>query len=589
LEPSERQRAVLLFFLIFVTAILDMLGVASILPFIAVLTNPEIIEKNIFLLYIYDFTKNFGVENTSEFLFILGLIVFLLLVISLSFRVLTTYGQMRFTYMQEYLIGRKLIEGYLHQPYKWFLNKHSADLSKNILSEVKEIIEKIILSIIDVFVHGFTIIALLLLLLIVNFELALNIGLILVSTYLLIFFIMRNHLSKIGIERAQVNIDRFTIVNEAFSAVKDIKVKGLENEYISRFSRSAEIYARNQSIAAIVSKLPRYFIEAIAFGGMIILVLVLMGTGNSFLNILPIIALYAFAGYRLIPSLQIMYGSFTLIKFMVPTLDRLYYDLINLDKYKKQKKQDLTLRLKKSITFNNVFFKYLNKEKQTLKNINFSILTNTKVGIVGKTGSGKTTIVDLILGLIQPDEGTICVDDNIIVHENIRSWQNNIGYVPQEIYLSDASISENIAFGVEKEDINQNQIEQASKIANLHDFVIKELSEGYNTKVGERGVRLSGGQRQRIGIARALYHRPQLLILDESTSALDSITEEAVMDAINNLDKKITIVMIAHRLTTVKNCDKIFLLNQGELYSQGSYDELKKTNYIFKEMTKNND
>ena len=207
-----------------------------------------------------------------------------------------------------------------------------------------------------------------------------------------------------------------------------------------------------------------------------------------------------------------------------------------------------------------------------------------KVGIIGATGSGKTTTVDLILGLLDPSEGTLSVDGNVIDYNNKRSWQKSIGYVPQQIFLSDNSIAVNIAFGVNTKNIDYQAVEQAAKIANLHDFIIKEMPKQYNTIIGERGVRLSGGQRQRIGIARALYHKPQILILDEATSALDNLTEDAVIETIYKIEKKITIIQIAHRLRTVQKCDTIFVLDKGELKAQGTYNELSKSNKLFKEI-----
>ena len=222
-----------------------------------------------------------------------------------------------------------------------------------------------------------------------------------------------------------------------------------------------------------------------------------------------------------------------------------------------------------------------------LSDISLSIISNTTVGLVGTTGSGKTTVVDIILGLLEPQKGTLEVDEKVINKYNIRAWQSSIGYVPQHIYISDDTIASNIAFGINPEDINQEAVEKASKIANLHEFVINELPEKYHTSIGERGVRLSGGQRQRIGIARALYHEPKVLVLDEATSALDNLTEEAVMDAINNLGNNITIILIAHRLSTVKNCDTIFLLNKGQLVNKGTFDELIKDNDKFRDSAKN--
>ena len=562
-----------------------MLGVASILPFVALLTNPQLVETNIFFSKSYELATNFGVENKLEFLFFIGMGVFLLLILSLIFRALTTYGQMHFTLMQEYIVGKKLVEGYLRQPYSWFLNKNSSKLGKNILSDVKEVIDKTILSLLNIVVHGSTIIALLTLLLIIDIKLALSVGLVFGMSYGIIFFFLKSILSNVGYEREQANKDRFILVSEAFAAMKEVKIRGLEEEYIKRFSKSAKKYAKSQSMAAVIQATPRYFIEAIAFGGMIILILILMSLGDNFISILPIIALYAFAGYRLVPSLQIIYGSFVIMRFMGPTLDVLYKDLINLQSFEKREKINSAIPFTKSIILNDVSFNYPNTDKLVLKNINLVIPVFNKVGIVGATGSGKTTTIDLILGLLDASKGKISVDEKIITINNKRSWQKNIGYVPQQIYLSDTSVAENIAFGIDKKNINQDSVEQAAKIANLHDFVTNQLPQGYNSNVGERGVRLSGGQRQRIGIARALYDSPQLLILDESTSALDSLTEQVVMEAMYNLKDKITIILIAHRLSTVRNCDIIFLLENGELKAQGKYNELQESSQIFKKMS----
>ena len=307
---------------------------------------------------------------------------------------------------------------------------------------------------------------------------------------------------------------------------------------------------------------------------------------GSFANSLPIISLYVFAGYRLIPAFQVIYSSSTNLTFVAPTVDKIYDDLKNFKTIEKdQHKSDI--KVEKLISLKNVQYNYPNTSRTTLKNINLSIPVNTTVGLVGATGCGKTTTVDIILGLLEAQKGTLEVDGKVITKQNARSWQRSLGYVPQQIYLSDDTITANIAFGVEPKDINQEAVEKASKVANLHDFVTEELPKKYQTEIGEKGVRLSGGQRQRIGIARALYHSPKVLILDEATSALDNQTEKAVMDAVNNLSKSITIIIIAHRLSTLKKCDKIFLLEKGEIKDQGTFEELIKTNENFNKNASN--
>jgi ABC-type multidrug transport system fused ATPase/permease subunit len=258
---------------------------------------------------------------------------------------------------------------------------------------------------------------------------------------------------------------------------------------------------------------------------------------------------------------------------------------MSLDPVEVYKKIVLPIPLEKSIELKDVHYSYPNSSIAALSGVNLSIPSRSIVGLVGATGSGKTTSVDLILGLLDPQKGNLFVDGQVIDSGNRREWQRCIGYVPQQIYLADDSISANIAFGVNRQEIVQQAVENAAKIANLHDFIIKDLPEGYNTTVGERGVRLSGGQRQRIGIARALYHNPSVLILDEATSALDNITERAVMDAVNNLGHNITIILIAHRLSTVRQCDQIYLLENGQIKASGTFEELSMQSNLFQKMT----
>ena len=300
-----------------------------------------------------------------------------------------------------------------------------------------------------------------------------------------------------------------------------------------------------------------------------------MTTTGTFNDALPIMSLYVFAGYRLMPALQQTYASLTQLTFVGPSLDALTNDIKNLKSYT-YKEDEGVLSFKKSIIMKNVSYNYPNSTRTALKDIHIIIPAKSTIGLVGATGSGKSTTVDIILGLLESQRGSLEVDGQIITKQNVRSWQRSIGYVPQHIYLSDDTIAANIAFGVDHKDINQEAVERACKIASLHEFVINELPKKYQTTIGERGVRLSGGQRQRIGIARALYNNPQILMLDEATSALDNQTEKAVMEAVNYLAKNITIILIAHRLTTVKKCDKIFLLEKGEIKNSGTFEELMK-------------
>ena len=581
LSPHERKLAGLLLVMIMIMALLDTIGIASILPFMAVLTNPNLIETNDILNKMYQASNMFGVTNNQEFLIVLGILVFVLLVVSLSFKALTTYAQVRFVQMREYTIGKRLVEGYLHQPYSWFLSHHSADLGKNILSEVQQLINDGLFSFIELIARGMVAITIIILLIVADPKLALVIGLSLAGSYFLIFYFVSNYLIKIGKVRMKNNQFRFTAVSEAFGAAKEIKVGGLEEHYIKRFSNSAQTYARAQALSRVISQLPRFILEAIAFGGVLLIILYFLSQTGNFNSVLPILSLYVFAGYRLMPALQQIYGSFANITFVGPSIDKIYNDLKNLKSFKQNLDQNI-IAPNKAITLKNIYYNYPNTSRVALKNINLNIPAKSTIGLVGVSGCGKTTTVDIILGLLEPQKGTLEIDGKIITNQNLRTWQKSIGYVPQHIYLSDDTLAANIAFGVDTKEINQIAVEKASKIANLHNFVIEELDDKYQTTIGERGVRLSGGQRQRIGIARALYYNPKVLILDEATSALDNQTEIAVMEALNNLSKNITTILIAHRLSTVKSCDKIFLLDKGEIKNEGTFDELININENFR-------
>ncbi len=572
LKLKDSKGAFLMLVMMLITALLDMIGVASILPFIAVLVNPDIIQTNFILKTLFDYLSRFGVENNQHFLFALGVIVFVLLIISLIFKALATYVQIRFVLMREYIIGKHLVEGYLHQPYSWFLNRNSAVLGKTILSEVAQVVIGL-MSLMDIIAKSMIVIVLVFLLVLIDPKLALSVSIIFGAAYGIVYYFTRRFLKQIGKVRLKNNQSRFMALSETFGAAKEVKLSGLEQNFIKKFSDPAQIFARSQTFSSLIGQLPRFFIEGVAFGGILVMILYLMMKTGSFNNSIPIISLYTFAGYRLMPAIQAIYVSFTRITYISPSLDKLYDDIKSLKQFSLSKNSDV-LPLDNSIALKNINYNYPETTKKTLKNINLFISAKTTVGFVGTTGSGKTTTADIILGLLEPQEGSLEVDGQHITNKNLRSWQKSIGYVPQQIYLADDTIAANIAFGVEHKDIKKESIEKASKIANLDQFVLEELPKQYETTIGERGIRLSGGQRQRIGIARALYHNPKILVLDEATSALDNQTEKAVMDAIDNLSKNITIILIAHRLSTVKKCDKIFLLEKGELKNEGTFGEL---------------
>ncbi len=587
LSPQEKRQAFILLCAIIVMAIFEMIGVVSIMPFMAVLMSPEIVETNSYLNSSFNYSKIFGIETNQQFLFLLGVLVFILLIISIALKTFTIYLTVWFINMCNYNFAKRLVEGYLHQPYSWFLNRHSADLGKTILAEVSVVIKSGLYPMLTLIKQSVVAFSLLLVLIAVDPKLTLIVGLTLGLAYGLIYLFLRKSIKKMGQDRLDSNKWLFTSVSEAFGAVKEIKVGGLEKIYINRFSAPAKNLARITAIFAFVKQLPRFALEAIVFGGMLLVILYLMTQLNSFTKAVPIIALYAYTSYRMMPALQEIFTSLTDMRYAITSIDAMYNDIKNLKSFIISTENQDPIQLNNSIILKDINYHYPNSKGDALKNLNLKIQSRTSVGIVGTTGSGKTTTVDIILGLLEAQKGSLKVDEMEVDDNNLKSWQRSIGYVPQHIFLADDTVANNIALGVDSKFINQKNIERVAKIANLHQFVIDELPDQYQTTIGERGIRLSGGQRQRIGIARALYNEPKLLILDEATSALDNITEQTIMNSINNISSDITIIIIAHRLTTVRECEKIFLLNKGEIEAQGTFEELIKSSDKFRAMAEN--
>jgi ATP-binding cassette, subfamily B, bacterial PglK len=589
LKPKEKRSGLILLVLVIIMGLIEVAGILSIMPFVVVLSNPEIIETNSVLKNFYEISRIFGVNSVNKFLFFLGIVVLLVLSFSLIIKTLTLYAQIRYSAMREFTIGKSLIEQYIHQPYVWFLNRNSSEIGTKILNEVNFVVGNGIKPLVALISQSIIVLFLFTLLIIADVKTTFIMASLFIIFYGLIYQSSKKFLSKIGKERTLLNSERFKIVAEAFGAAKEIKIARLEGEYVKRFVDVALPLAKQQTMTTVISNVPRYALELITFGGMLLITLYFLRLNKGFNDIVPIITLYAFAGYRLMPALQIVFTALTTLKYLGPGLDSLYKDIKsleplrrNIDKY--------SLKPEKYILLNDIDFTYPNETKKTLNKINLKIPVNNIVGIVGSTGSGKSTTVDIILGLLEPEKGSLQIDDKIINRYNKRAWQNSIGYVPQQICLADDTISSNIAFGIEPQNIKYNDIERAAKLANIHDFINQDLPLKYNTIVGERGVRLSGGQRQRIGIARALYTNPKILIFDEATNSLDNYTENAVLQAIT-YNKDMTIILITHRLTTLKECDNIFLIDKGELKGEGKFKELEKNNNYFKqllnEMSKN--
>ncbi|WP_018862231.1 ABC transporter ATP-binding protein [Thioalkalivibrio sp. ALJ3] len=566
LTPREKRRGGLVLGMVIVMAVLETAGVASVMPFLSVLGNPEVVQTNTVLNALYD---GLGFTSVDAFIFALGAAAFGLILFSACFRSLTHYVMNRFIETRRHSIGKRLLETYLRQPYAFFLDRHSGDMAKNILSEVDQLVQNVFRPGMQMVAYSVVLLALVILLVVVDPWLALGVAVVIGGMYALIFGSVRGLLGRVGRDRARANQERFTAASEALGGIKDIKLLGRERAYLSRFDGPSSRQARHQATNQTLSEVPKFIIEAVGFGGVIALALVLLATqggtdSNALGDILPILGLYAFAGYRLLPAAQYIYKGFAKLRFGGAAVDNAYNDLCQGEALAElYKRAPEPLVPQQMIALQNIHYTYPNAEHPALKGINLEIPVGTSVGIVGTSGSGKTTLVDVLLGLLRPTEGAIVVDDQPITADNLRAWQQALGYVPQNIFLTDSSVAENIALGVPADQIDHEQVERCARMAQVHDFIVGEMPQGYATLVGERGVRLSGGQLQRIGIARALYHDPPVLVFDEATSALDTETEAALMQAVERLAATKTLILIAHRLSTVEKCSQVVSLSSG--------------------------
>jgi ABC-type multidrug transport system fused ATPase/permease subunit len=589
LNHNEKKRLLTLLIITFFVSIFDVAGVASIAPFFSLVSQPEIIETNNILsniFYFFGFNDVNSSEDIQNFLIIVGVFVFIFMVTSLSMKAWSIYMLERFAQSCNFNISKNFVENYLRQDYSWFLNKNSASIGKNILSEVNAVVSGILLPGLMLFASISSVIVIILGLFILDPLLATNVFIPLIGIYLIFTLVAKKYLTNIGEDRVLANEERFRIVQSGFSAIKELKVSNLEHTLLEDYEDPAMRFAKHTATQHIIGKLPRYFIEMIAFGGVLALVVFLIISNGDFNSILPILVLYAAAGYRMMPSLQQVYAQLTTIRFSEPALQTLYKELDEMDLKEESKliKQTKELEYTKSLLLENINYKYPSSEKNTISDLSLEIPYGSKVGFVGPTGSGKTTVIDIILGLLEPSDGKIIVDNNILDRSSHASLRSMIGYVPQTIFLRDGTVSENIAFGIDKKDVDIKMVKKAAEIAEIS-MHIEGLPNGYETQVGERGVKFSGGQRQRIGIARALYQNPRILILDEATSALDGITEEKVVNHIMNSLNNITIITIAHRLSTIKNCDEIFILDEGKLRGKGNYNSLIENNELFQALS----
>lgn len=550
---AEQRKAAWMLVLVVVMAMVETAGVLSIVPFLSVLGRPAIIHENPWLQATYN---HFNFHNARNFILTLGVASIAIVVTSSAFKAVALHLLNRFVHFERHSISSRLLSSYLHQPYEFFLVRNSSILSKNVLSEVDQLLFELIQPLSQLIAQGTVVLAMAVLIFCYDPLTAVSIVAALGLLYSAIYVMARKRLQRIGRERQVANGQRYLACNEALGGIKDVKITHSATAYQKQFEKASRLFSRHMATNDTLSQSPLYFVEASGYSMLIVVALVLLLRSNDIAHVLPALGLYGFAAYRMLPAAQIMYRGFAKLRISSAALQSIHRDLTLHDE--RTDPANSALVPKKEIRLQNVCYAYPSTPaKPVLEDVNLVIPAHTSVGIIGKSGAGKSTLMDLLLGLLQPASGTLSVDGVVIDKTNVMAWQRAIGYVPQHIFLADASVAENIAFGVRRDAIDMQAVERAAHAAQIHEFVVTELPNGYETKVGDRGIRLSGGQRQRVGIARALYRDPPVLFMDEATSALDSQTETSINEAVRTLSGKKTIVIIAHKEASLKHCQRV--------------------------------
>ncbi|WP_390216823.1 ABC transporter ATP-binding protein [Halobacillus campisalis] len=569
-DKKEKRKFLILFAMMIVAAIFETVGIGLIVPFVTIATNPEQIHDQAVFSYV---SELFNLQTYNSFIILAVGVLLFVFVIKNLYLLLFQYSQFRIILNQQVKLSSQLFQEYLKKPYTFHLQRNTADLLRNVNSEVPKVFQGIILAGFQLFTELLVITCILILLLLTSPIATLTAFTLLGGSVFIFFKLFRKKISSLGKEQQKVSGTMIKWVNQGLGASKVVKVSGKENFFIKAYTGQSQIKANNSRYMKLLEQVPRLFIETLLVSVVLITMVIIVIQGKNTTELISTMALFAMAAFRLMPSITRVVAMITTIRYSQPALSVIYEDLfsekdehsISLDTQSgiinKEEKA-----FKDSIQLKNVTYRYPGQDILSVKDVTLNIPIGTSVAFVGESGAGKTTLVDIILGLLKPEQGQVTIDGKKLTDQK-RLWQQRIGYIPQSIYLSDDTIRGNIAFGVEEESIDDKEVWRALEQAHLKQFV-KSLPEQLNTQVGENGVRLSGGQRQRIGIARALYHNPEILFLDEATSALDNGTEKEIMKAIDSLKGDMTLIIIAHRLSTIKNCDIVFEFNNGKLVEE---------------------
>ncbi|PHN08615.1 ABC transporter ATP-binding protein [Flavilitoribacter nigricans] len=578
----EKIRFGKLFLGILITVFLEIIGLASILPFMELVANPQAIDNSIWLERAYNF---FNFESREQMLIATGLGVVALIGISSATSIATTWMQYKYSWSTAHSLGMRLLQTYLKKPYKFYLTHNTTELQTYIMGEVGSLTSGVIIPVIEIISRSLVSIIIFALLLLVDSKIALVMFGSLGGAYLLIYLARQGFLKRIGHHRINMNMLRYKNLSELLSGIKTVSVYNEQPYFYRRYEEASREFSDVQPKYNLVLSAPRYILEFLAFGSILAITIYLLTTLGDIQSAIPRLTLYAVAGYRLLPALQMAFSAAAKVRHNFPVLDRLHEDLVfSLQQSPVSRTAPESIDFNESIRLKNVSYTYENNDHPVIKDLNLEIQKGQTVAFVGSTGSGKSTLIDMIAGLLVPGKGRIMIDHQLLQSGSIRAWQDLIAYVPQDVFLFDDTIARNIAIGREDEEIDFDRLEDVTRIADIYDFIVQEQKQGFHTEIGEKGVRLSGGQRQRLGLARALYRQPEVLILDEATSALDSITERGIIDALIAFPADITTIIIAHRLSSVRHADCIYVLEEGKVVAKGNYSTLMHTDDTFKNM-----
>lgn len=555
--PKKQQIGLILLLIgIGIGTALELLGVTAILPFIDVVMNPESIQRKPYLRNVYEL---FGFESEIYFMAFLAVILIIVYMLKNLFLCFLYGLQYRFIFNNQKEIACRMLKCYMRQPYAFHLSHNSSDLIRNVSTDTNMMFRGL-LAMLQTITEVAVCVALGVYLFVLDKTITLGIGIIAGGFLILFGKNFKRYLTKIGTEDRKYNADITKWLMQSFGGIKETKIMEREDYFLSKFEYSYENYARCEKRYCFLQAVPRPVIEAVCICAILLVVIFKLMTGTQSNYFVTTLSVFAMAAFRLLPSVSRIANYLSIIMFNKPAIDAVYHDLKEIDRIEKENEEKSEnpeiLKIEKKILIQNLSFRYPDSDKFVLENINMEIEKNQSIALIGPSGAGKTTLADIILGALQPTEGGVYIDGKNI-QKNMAAWHKNIGYIPQTIFLMDDTIRNNIAFGIKEDQIDEKRLWKAVEKAQLKEF-IEGLEHGIETEIGEAGIRLSGGQRQRIGIARALYYDPEVLVLDEATSALDNDTEEAVMEAINELTGSKTLIIIAHRLTTIRKCNQIY-------------------------------